>query len=89
MTFEPARRAIRFCALQVPADEDAPPLLVIRGSGDRPVRALEVSLGDDTVRLALPPAAEGAIVIALDPEVPEADRLGQLLRDPATAVFLL
>ncbi|MGX9978680.1 hypothetical protein [Methylobacterium fujisawaense] len=84
-----ARRVGLFLLEVVPADEDAPPLLVIRGGGDRPVRALEVSLGDDTVRLALPPAAEGAIVIALDPEVPEADRLGQLLRDPATAVFLL
>lgn len=84
-----ARRVGLFLLEVVPADEDAPPLLVIRGGGDRPVRALEVSLGDDTVRLALPPPAEGAIVIALDPEVPEADRLGQLLRDPATAVFLL
>ncbi|AWN35969.1 hypothetical protein DK427_09690 [Methylobacterium radiodurans] len=72
----------------MPAADDAPPLLVIRG-GDRPVRALEVSLGDDAVRLALPPPVEGAIVIALDPDVPEADRLGQLLRDPAAAVFLL
>lgn len=83
-----ARRVGLFILEVVVADEDVPPLLVIRG-GDRPVRALEVSLGDDTVRLALPPPVEGAIVIALDPEVPEADRLGQLLRDPAAAVFLL
>ena len=84
-----ARRVGPFVLEVVPADGDAPPLLVIRGGGDRPVRALEVSLGDDAVRLALPPPVEGAIVIALDPEVPEADRLGQLLRDPAAAVFLL
>ncbi|MGU3668131.1 hypothetical protein ACLBX9_28420 [Methylobacterium sp. A49B] len=83
-----ARRVGLFLLEVVAADEDAPPLLVIRG-GDKAVRALEVNLGDDTVRLALPLPVEGAIVIALDPEVPEADRLGQLLRDPAAAVFLL
>jgi hypothetical protein len=84
-----ARRVGPYLLEVVPADGDAPPLLVIRGGGGRPLRALEVSLGDDAVRLALPPPVEGAIVIALDPAVPEADRLGQLLRDPAAAVFLL
>ena len=32
---------------------------------------------------------EGAILVALDPAVPEAVRLGAMLRDPACAAFLL
>ncbi|MGU3538033.1 hypothetical protein [Methylobacterium sp. A54F] len=84
-----ARRVGPFVLEVVPADDDAPPLLVIRGGEGRPTRALEVSLGGEVVRLALPEPVEGAIVIALDPAAPEADRLGQLLRDPASAVFLL
>ncbi len=46
-------------------------------------------LGDETVRLALPPAIDGAVLVALDPDVPEAARLGAMLRDRDCAVFLL
>lgn len=73
----------------VPADGDAPPLLILRGAGARPPRLIEAMLSDESVRLELPPPIEGAMVLALDPTVPEAAKLGRLLRDPACAVFLL
>lgn len=66
----------------------APPLLILRGEPPMP-RILEVWLGAETVRLDLGEPVEGAILLALDPAVPEAERLGRLLRDPACAVFLL
>ncbi len=84
-----SRRVGAFNLEILPADEDAPPLLVLHGSGARPPRAIEAMLGDETVRLALPPAIDGAVLVALDPGVPEAARLGEMLRDRDCAVFLL
>ncbi|TGE01747.1 hypothetical protein [Methylobacterium nonmethylotrophicum] len=84
-----ARRVGAFTLEILPATEDAPPLLVLRGVGARAPRSIEASLGDETVRLALPPALDDAILVALDPAVPEAARLGAMLREPACAVFLL
>ncbi|KMO27191.1 hypothetical protein [Methylobacterium aquaticum] len=84
-----SRRVGPFILEILPADDDAPPLLVLRSSAARPPRAIEAMLGDETVRLALPPAIDGAILVALDPGVPEAARLGEMLRDRACAVFLL
>ncbi|WP_331326672.1 hypothetical protein [Methylobacterium fujisawaense] len=52
-------------------------------------RLIEAWLGDETVRLDLGPAIEGAAVLALDPAVPDAALMGRMLRDPACAVFLL
>lgn len=69
--------------------EGTPPLLILRGPEDAMPRLIEAWLGDDAVRLDLGLPADGAILLALDPSVPEADRLGRLLRDPACAVFLL
>ncbi|WP_342152861.1 hypothetical protein [Methylorubrum sp. SB2] len=69
--------------------EGTPPLLILRGAEARPPRTIEAWLGDAAVRLDLPPPVEGAIVLALDPVVPEAVELGWMLRDPGSAVFLL
>lgn len=69
--------------------EGAPPLLILRGPAASMPRRIEVWLGDEAVRLDLGPPADGAILLALDPSVPEADQLGRMLRDPACAVFLL
>ncbi|QRE74899.1 hypothetical protein [Methylobacterium aquaticum] len=84
-----SRRVGPFTLEILPADENAPPLLVLRGSAARPPRAIEAMLGDETARLALPPAIDGAVLVALDPGVPEAARLGAMLRDRACAVYLL
>lgn len=69
--------------------EGTPPLLIVRGADTRLPRTIEAWRGDESVRLDLPPSAEGAIVLALDPAVPEAEALGRMLRDPGSAVFLL
>ncbi|MEN3210442.1 hypothetical protein PUR23_10395 [Methylorubrum populi] len=69
--------------------EGAPPLLILRGPDASMPRRIEAWLGDEAVRLDLGPPADGAILLALDPSVPEADQLGRMLRDPACAVFLL
>ncbi|MET7241830.1 hypothetical protein ABZT49_00520 [Methylobacterium sp. EM32] len=83
------RRVGAFTLEILPETEDGPPLLVLRGEEAQALRAIEAMLGDEAVRLDLPPALDDAIVVALDPEVPEAARLGAMLRDPACAVFLL
>ncbi|MDP4022886.1 hypothetical protein Q8W71_09655 [Methylobacterium sp. NEAU 140] len=84
-----ARRVGAYVLELVPAEDGSPPLLVIRGGSGRAIAAIEASLGDAAVRLALPAPVEGAYLLALDPALPEADRLGRLLADPAAAVFLL
>lgn len=68
---------------------EGPPLLVIRGENPRPPRIIEVILADDAVRVALPEPIAGAILLALDPAVPDVVRLGAMLRNPASAAFLL
>jgi hypothetical protein len=84
-----SRRVGAFALAILAATEDAPPLLVLTGGEARPPRLIEAMLGDETVRLGLPPPVDGAILVALDPAVPEAVRLGAMLGDPACAVFLL
>ena len=69
--------------------EGAPPLLILRGQAARMPSLIEAWLDDTGVRLDLAPPVAGAIVLALDPAVPEAILLDRLLRDPASAVFLL
>jgi hypothetical protein len=69
--------------------EGTPPLLILRGPDARMPRRIEAWLGDEAVRLDLGEPVDGTILLALDPAVAEADRLGQMLRDPACAVFLL
>jgi hypothetical protein len=66
------------------------PLLVLTGPPAEAARALEL-VGPDasTLRLALPPADGAAVLLALGPDVPEAADALRLLRDPATAIFLL
>jgi hypothetical protein len=73
----------------LPAEDDAPPLLVLRGVEEQAPRIIEAWLGDETVRLDLAAPVEGTILLALDPAVSEAEELGRMLRDPACAVFLL
>lgn len=66
------------------------PLLVLTGPLAEAARALElVGLGAPPLRLALPPADGAAVLLALGPDVPEAAGALRLLRDPATAIFLL
>ncbi|MCJ2046679.1 hypothetical protein MKK58_19365 [Methylobacterium sp. J-078] len=84
-----SRRIGPFALEILAATEDAPPLLILRGVVARPPRLIEAILGDETLRLALPAPVEGVILLALDPAVPEAVRLGDMLRDPACAAFLL
>ncbi|MEH3143816.1 MAG: hypothetical protein PGN34_00285 [Methylobacterium frigidaeris] len=85
-----ARRRVGPFELEILAGEDdAPPLLILRGTGARMPRAIEAWLGDETVRLDLGPPVEGVILLALDPAVPDAALLGRMLGDPASAVFLL
>ena len=84
-----ARRVGGFVLEILPADEEAPPLLVLRGGEGRAPRMIEAMLGDEVVRLELPEPVAGAAMLALDPAVPEAARLARMLRDPACAVFLL
>lgn len=64
------------------------PLLVLTGAPA--AGALEL-VGEDgaSLRLALSPAGGASVVLALGPDVPEAADALRLLRDPATAVFLL
>lgn len=82
-----ARR--RVGAFELEILEGTPPLLILRGPETRMPRLIEAWLGDEAVRLDLGTPVDGAILLALDPAVPEADRLGRMLRDPACAVFLL
>ncbi|RVU12545.1 hypothetical protein [Methylobacterium oryzihabitans] len=85
-----ARRRVGAFDLEIlPADSDAPPLLVVRGPDGPWPRAIEAWRGDEAVRLDLGEPVAGATVLALDPAVPEAALLGRLLADPACAVFLL
>ncbi|MBB3900955.1 hypothetical protein [Methylobacterium brachythecii] len=84
------RRRLGAFELEIlPAEDDAPPLLVLRGVEAKVPRVIEAWLGDDTVRLELGAPVEGAILLALDPAVPEAVELGRMLSEPACAVFLL
>lgn len=69
--------------------DGAPPLLVLRGEAERMPGLIETWLGDEVVRLDLGDPVAGAILLALDPAVPEAALLDRMLRDPASAVFLL
>lgn len=90
-----AARRIGAYALEIlAATEDGPPLLILQGGSledgkARPPRLIEAMLGDEILRVALPPPVAGAILLALDPAVPEVVRLGAMLRDPACAAFLL
>lgn len=84
------RRRVGPFALEILEGEaGAPALLILRGEDARMPRTIEAWLGDEAVRLDLGPPVGDAIVLALDPTVPEADALGRMLRDPACAVFLL
>jgi hypothetical protein len=66
------------------------PLLVLTGGPAEAARALEfIGPNAEPLRLALPPADGGAVVLALGPDVPEAADALRLLREPATAIFLL
>jgi hypothetical protein len=84
------RRRVGAYALEIlEAADGAPPLLVLRGEAGQMPRVIEAWLDDETVRFDLGAATEGAVVLALDPAVPNAALLGRMLRDPACAVFLL
>ncbi|MEE7480383.1 hypothetical protein MPAR168_06125 [Methylorubrum populi] len=84
------RRRVGPFELEILEGEDgAPPLLILRGAQAPMPRTIEAWLGDAAVRLDLGEPVEGAILLALDPAVPEAALLGRMLRDPACAVFLL
>lgn len=84
-----SRRIGAFALEILPATQEAPPLLILRCAGAVPPRLIEAILGDEVLRLALPPPIEGVILLALDGDVPEVARLGSMLQDPACAAFLL
>lgn len=71
------------------SEDQGPPLLVLECGGAAAPTLIETVLGEDTVRLSLPEPAAGSIVIALDPAVPDAVRLGRQLSDPRSEVYLL
>ena len=86
-----AKRQVGHVVLEIlPADGPSPPLLVITGFDEaRPPRLIEIGSEGETLRLALPEAVSGGIVLALDPAAPDAVRLGELVRDPRSEIFLV
>ena len=70
--------------------QDGPPLLVIHLDGvDPPPTLLELVGADHSVRLGLPPATDGALVLSLEGDLDVPARARAMLRDPATELFLL
>lgn len=79
----------RVGAYELTVEAGDPPLLVVACGAAAAPAMIEVSRGDETARLDLPEPVSGAVVIALDPAVPEAALLGRLLADRLSAVFLV
>lgn len=64
------------------------PLLVIRSDGETWPKRMELHGGAMTA-LDLPEPVDGAVVLALDPDVPDLADAARLLADPDTEVFLV
>ena len=83
------RRVGPYTLTLTPAEDGAPPLLVV-ACGEAPApRAVELTLEGETFRLALPEPVDGSIVVALDPASEEANGAADAVADPATEIFLI
>jgi hypothetical protein len=72
----------------LPTQDGDVPLLVLEGAPD--AASLEmVGQAGESLRLALPLSDQGAVILSLGPDFPQADAALALLRDPGTALFLL
>ena len=71
----------------LPKADSAPPLLVIENTN---AAALElVGIDGSVLRLALPPADEGTVILALGADFPDAATALALIEAPDTALYLL
>ena len=71
----------------LPKADGAPPLLVIENTN---AGALElVGIDGSVLRLALPPADEGTVILALGVDFPDAATVLSLIEAPDTALYLL
>jgi hypothetical protein len=83
-------RRVGALTLSIREGEDgSPPLLVMTGVGERAPRLIEIATDQDALRLALPEPISGAIILALDPSIPEIARFAALLRNPRSEIFLV
>ena len=83
------RRRVGAAVLELlPGGDGDTPLLVLTGG---PAAGAIEMIGADAapLRLALPPPEGASVVLALGPDVAEGEEALRLLRDPATALFLL
>jgi hypothetical protein len=83
-----SQRRVGACELRIIEAENEAPLLVLQLNGVAAPRMIEISAGDESLRLDLSPPSEDAIVLSLDPEHAEAARLLALLRNPAAEITL-
>jgi hypothetical protein len=72
----------------LPTQGDDAPLLVLQGAVGAASLEMVGSMGE-CLRLALPPSDDGAMILSLGRDTPDADSALALLRDPGTALFLL
>lgn len=83
------RRVGLYTLTLTPAEDGAPPLLVV-ACGEAPApTAIELARAGASVRLALPEPVEGMIVIALDPGIEDAAAAAVAFEDRATEIFLI
>lgn len=71
------------------SDEEAIPLVIFSNLGERTPRLIEVLSAEESLRLALPDAVGGAIVLSADPAIGDMALLLRLLRDSRSEIFLL
>lgn len=84
------RRSVGDMVVELLAETDENPLLVIRNVPEPAPKAVELVADSGTaLRLALPPQDGGAIIVSLATGGSDAGAALGLLQDPATAIFLL
>jgi hypothetical protein len=83
------QRRVGLCELEIIETAGEAPLLVLKLNGVPTPHLVEISTASETLRLDLPPPAEGAIVLSLDPAHSEAAQLLALLRNPASEITLI
>lgn len=81
-------RRVGPCTIEIIEAAEAPALLVIHLNGIHRLSMMEIALGTERLRLALPSPTEGAIVLSLDPANTEAATVDRLARDKASEIFL-
>ena len=84
------RRMGDYTVTVVDDSEDAAPALVVTApQGHRWPASIEAHLGEDSVRLALPPPIGDGLTILLDPAIAETALLARLIRAPDCELYLL